>query len=370
MNIVKSGKSYRFFNEVVIEKQLKVGIYSLEVDIFGNCYLDDSPEFTIPAKIFDLEKDFRLHVLKSFHSFSINMGVVLDGMKGQGKSVNAKLLCMESNLPVIMITKRINKNVDFVAFLNSIQQEYVLFIDEFEKMFKPSTDAYGREKDDSFHGQEIFLTMMDGALSTNYKKLFLFTTNSIISDYFINRPSRVKFYKKYEFMPKELYNLIVEDRLVNKDFKEDLSRNLALVECTIDLLVSIIDEINVHNVPYSAFKEFFNHRSRTINYTRYKYDGKDFIYLDFITTNEEIERKTSYFYGSPITVVSVENDSIIYKATENKVIDKPSKVLTDDQVFEQMNLDADDEDDIEGKLEKVTVFYKVKKSMPRAELVF
>ncbi len=63
-----------------------------------------------------------------------NMGVLLNGVKGTGKSVTAKLICNELKnfLPIIIVDKAYE---GLPQFISKIQQEVIIFIDEFEKVF-------------------------------------------------------------------------------------------------------------------------------------------------------------------------------------------------------------------------------------------
>jgi hypothetical protein len=347
MNIVKNGRSFRFFNEIEILKELPVANYELVWDPFGNCSLEKITAFSFPEKVYDIEEGFREQVLTTFNAIDKNVGVLLEGYKGQGKSLTAKKLCVESQVPVILITKPIPTSVNFVSFLNDIHTNYVLFIDEFEKIFKDPIQSSNQDQIRN-HTQDIFLSFMDGAISSGYKKMFLLTTNSPIGDKFVNRPSRIRYYKKYEFMASKLFDIVMEDKLVSKDFETDLRDNLPLIDCTIDLLSTIIEEINLHNKPYSAFKDFFNHKPKKVTYSRYKFDPvkKTFDYKDSIEETRELTRESLYIGGNHQTqVLKVEDGYIFYKAKEYVVTAK-----------------SDDDEDDDPKASYQDVIYRLNKS--------
>lgn len=255
-----------------------------------------------------------------------NTGVLLDGEKGFGKSVMAKQLAIQANLPVIMITKSIPVKYDFLAFLNNIKQEFVLFIDEFEKIF-PNGNSHLDDDDDNKKNspsQHVFLSYLDGSTSNEFKKLVLLTTNTPIDDKFINRPSRIKFYKEYVSMSEDMYDMIIENKLINKEYKNDLLENLPLIECSPDLLTSIIDEINKLEMPYSKFKEYFNHKQQQYRYNIYKQVEKDGIvtYEYFYTSvnSSPITKNTKYinnFYDMVIQSYSKDGSEIIFSGYSN-----------------------------------------------------
>ena len=200
----------------------------------------------------------------------------------------AKKMAIELDLPTIIISSQVPKLVDFISKINEIEQDCCIFIDEFEKLFsRPDT---GRNED--YHDQNSFLSFMDGAITSKFKRIFILTTNEDLSQHFINRPSRIRYYKNYEFIDPELYDAIIADKLKDKDFEKDLRDNLPLFDCTIDLINTIIEEINIHGKPYSSFKEFFNHRNRSIPYYKSIHDGKEWKHVGLIDMDKPVERST------------------------------------------------------------------------------
>ncbi len=126
MNIIKNDGKYFLFNAITILKKLSNKNYYLRFNSqSGECYLEDALDFQIPDKIYDIEKEFRSIVLKSFDKNKNNTGVLLEGYKGQGKSMTSKLLCIEAELPVIIIDNKIRKTINFTE-LKSIKEITVL----------------------------------------------------------------------------------------------------------------------------------------------------------------------------------------------------------------------------------------------------
>lgn len=322
MKIVKSNGQYSIYNKIEINDLLEPKVYVLK-NFKGQVWLEDTNNFVFPKKLYDVDQDFRKIVLKSYKNSEGNTGVLLKGYKGQGKTITAKLLAQETKLPVIIINASIELGTDFIGFLNTIEQEYVLFIDEFEKIFRTESNSYSDDDEiipgaqERYHTQDSFLSFMDGSISNEYKKLIILTTNTRINDKFINRPSRIKWNKSYQFMSKDLYDLIVEDKLENKDFKEDLYKNLPLQESSIDLLSSIITQINILGIPYSEFKGFFNHKESKISYDlSYKFKKEDeFKLLGEINLTSEPIRETNYIDGLNIHELKFNNEEIVFTST-------------------------------------------------------
>src|SRR5574343_198927 len=114
MHIVRHLGEYRFFNEIEILSHLPVKNYRVDYNETVGLFLVDESEFKLPGKLYDVDKDFRDIVLKSFRRSERNTGVLLEGEKGFGKSIMAKQLCIESDLPVVMITKKIPNKYDVI----------------------------------------------------------------------------------------------------------------------------------------------------------------------------------------------------------------------------------------------------------------
>lgn len=192
----------------------------------------ESGGFTLPDKIYgDNSKDIETY-LKSFNTLNKNLGILLSGGKGTGKTILAKQIMLEAQLPTLIIEEPY-KGTKFNEFINSIDQEVIVFFDEFEKVYKEQED------------QEELLTLFDGVM--NSKKIFLLTANrDNINEFFENRPSRIKYLKDFKSVDRELLQEIMDDLLENKDYEEDLVEIVdTLGECGKDLIISLIEEVNM-----------------------------------------------------------------------------------------------------------------------------
>ena len=107
MNILENNGRYTFYNSLDIKSELDIKNYLFNFDAFGNCFLENLENFKLPEKVYDIDKELRFLVKKSFEHNPTNLGVLLMGNKGQGKSFTAKLLCRDMNLPIVVINKSI-----------------------------------------------------------------------------------------------------------------------------------------------------------------------------------------------------------------------------------------------------------------------
>lgn len=339
MNILKSNNKYFFYNKVEILKRLEPKNYVLDFNI-TDIWIEESNGFEFEEKLYDIDTDLIDMVSEDFKTNERNIGVLLSGVKGQGKSFTAKRLVNNIDLPVIIINKKIPLNVKFIEFLSQIEQDYVLFIDEFEKLFTSGSynedDDYDISTNEDYHTQISFLSFMDGAVSLRNKILFVLTTNNRINEHFMNRPSRIKYLKKYEHLDDAIIETIINDKLIDKNYRNDLLENISTLNINIDLLFTIIDTINKFNKPFSEFSNIFNYSIEEYRYDFYRIDenGNE-VYTDFFRVNKKIDPNSKRINGYVVKkVLEYTPEKIIFEApiTRNS--------------FSSSN---DDDDDVKGK---------------------
>lgn len=234
-----------FLSNPVSPVKIEPAIYELSFSQIRGLFLQKvRNKFDLPPKIYNMDTEFIKRVIKSFHATNRNMGVLLTGIKGAGKTITGKIIANELNLPVILITERMG---GIPEFINSIDFECVIFIDEYEKVF--SEDERGQ-----------LLTCMDGVQTSIAKALYVLTTNSMyVNDNLLNRPSRVRYVRKYKDIEKAFVTEIVNDLLKNKDHVESTIDVISrLHSITVDLVVEIVREANLHNEPANKFMDIFN----------------------------------------------------------------------------------------------------------------
>lgn len=265
--IFRTGDIIKLYSQTPEEYQLKpCHVYSVEYNKFEGPYLTEQHPFVEPKNFLYKDEKFHTHILKSFRANNFNCGVLLTGQKGQGKSVSAKKLANVANLPILLINK-FNGEFDLISFLNAIPCEYVLMIDEFEKIFP--TD---KSDSDTAGAQGIFLSFLDGTNVPKYKKLVVLTSNNQISEFFMNRPGRIRFKKEYRYIDPDFYHSIIDRFLIYPEHKDDLVRHLSPRDATVDLVRAIVEEINLLNQPYSSFRDIFNFTPSKFSYTVHFYE--------------------------------------------------------------------------------------------------
>lgn len=234
--------------------EIPVGNWLVKFSPTKGYFLEKSPEFRMPKKIYGDSEKLAERYLNTFKNRNNNLGILLTGLKGTGKSITAKITCKNSNLPVILITEAFTGDA-FKSFLSNITQPVIVFIDEFEKVYY----------DVSL--QNSFLSILDGIFEG--KKLFLFTSNEKkkINEYLINRPGRVHYLKEYNALEDSLIHDVIDDNLVIKEHKEELMDVIGiLTDVTMDMLISLIGEMNLYKEPARESIRLLNLRPESKNF--------------------------------------------------------------------------------------------------------
>lgn len=270
-NIFSQGSS----TTVSHPEGLPKGIYEVKLSMTGFYLSKIAESFTFDYKLYGLNQKFIDYVLKTYKNTTGNLGVLLDGIKGTGKTVTAKELCNNLQLPVILVQSMGDSNDKLIKYLSTaINFDCIFFFDEYEKEFKESSDV---------------LSFMDGTYNSTYRKVFLLTTNELnVDPNLLGRPSRIRYKKSFsnlsEEVTRELLNDILEDKTAIEKVIE-LTHSMNII--TIDLIKAIATEINIHGIEsLPDIKETFNIEFSKFSYL-YKVIQVRHFKMEFTTENIE-----------------------------------------------------------------------------------
>ena len=246
MNIVNSGERFMVYGEEVkTYKELPANTYRLCCDPMSGFYLTLHNDLEVNEKVYGLYAKKVDKVMHTFSAMERNMGIILSGPKGVGKSVFARLLAEEGkkhNLPLILIMSNMPGLADFIS---SIHQECIVLFDEFEKTFKSS----GRNELDSEprnDPQTALLSLFDGI--DNGKKLYVVTCNDTreLNSYLLNRPGRFHYHFVLNAPNDAEVTEYLQDNL-NDDAKKYITDLVALSNVssfTYDILRAVVFDLN------------------------------------------------------------------------------------------------------------------------------
>ena len=111
---------------------------------------------------------------------------------------------------------------------------------------------------------------MDGVYNSESRKVFLLTTNNLTIDKnLIGRPSRIMYLKKFGNLETEVASKFLNDTLDNKEYTQEVLEFIELLSIsTIDILKSIVKEINIHGIEeFRKSKSYFNVETNSYTYT-------------------------------------------------------------------------------------------------------
>ena len=230
-----------------ISNDLPVGIYNIQLTKTGFRLEKYTDKFIFTEKIYGLQENFINHVIKTYNYTKGNLGIIFNGVKGTGKTYTAKELVNKLNLPTIIVKNMGDDNQSMVEFLSSIEANCIFFLDEFEKNFN--------------YNDPTILQIMDGVYNTEFRKIFLLTTNSLnINDNLLGRPSRIRYVKTFENLDLKIVNEYLDDNLEIPEARQELLEFIdSLTISTIDILKTIVNEVNIHGMEgLKTAKSFFN----------------------------------------------------------------------------------------------------------------
>lgn len=251
---LKSGDIFTKKSEgTVTVDYLPLGIYDLIQDELGVKHLRYvGSNWKLPEKIYSTFDLMKLkHIMTTWNSplYKENLGIWMNGLKGTGKTISAKVLMnqlLEENKIPIIVIKQDFGGID--EFLLNIDFECVVFIDEYEKIYNRNIK------------QEVEILRLLMECPGGFRKMFILTTNtSNINDNLISRPGRIRYHLEYTNISLEAVKEYLDDHLIEKSFTKPVIDFIGLLEIsTMDILKSIVDEVNIHNIIPENFENFFN----------------------------------------------------------------------------------------------------------------
>ena len=208
-------------------------VYNLKYERYGvGSYFEEDGSLNLPKKVYTTKDDdiFIKRVNTYFEKTSkLSTGVMLSGVKGTGKTVMAKIIAKNSNLPVIVVDE------DFPTSQ----------INDFFRKFSTPVAVIFDEVDKHWDTEDL-LGWLDG-VQTNAKKLVLFTCNNEdrVNEYLKDRCSRVRYIRHFEANDNARFlKEILKDKGIAENEIEStytfIVNNFNLL--SIDNILSFIDE--------------------------------------------------------------------------------------------------------------------------------
>ena len=372
MKFIRLNDEVIFFDydKIEIQDKLPHGIYQLKGNDENNSsnslkMLKESILETNVQKLYSpLNKYFDRIYTEFTNSKCKHLGCLFSGVKGTGKTLVSNKLChklYKDGYSIWLVNKQID-SYDLIEIIKTIDNDLVIFIDEFEKII---SDKRNRDTDE-ISNQEKLLNFL-GNDNNIHKTLVLLTANNIysINTNLLNRPGRIK----YHFVSKTLNDKsIIEycnDYLQNKDRLNDILKigQLSMI-FTFDILKVVVNQINTYNDTIEDIFEFLNiNKDPNDNYDVLRFNISIFDTNDNLICTKIIDEKYSYFLYNTLRINIYDahyNNSInkeIFKPIEYRIDLKKCNIETETEKYKIGTFFVDDKlykiriELIEAKLE-------------------
>lgn len=196
MKAISQGDIFTIYSDSLkTYDQLPAQVYNVRFSKQRGFFLEVSTSLEIKeSKIYGVHDTKCQKVLKSFEAFNRNLGVILSGDKGIGKSLFAKLLAIkaiDAGYPLLIVDTYIP---GIASYIQSIEQECAVMFDEFDKTFGDV-----KAEDGMASPQTELLTLFDGMAMG--KKLFVITCNELrkLNEFLVNRPGRFHYHFRFDY---------------------------------------------------------------------------------------------------------------------------------------------------------------------------
>lgn len=209
--------------------------------------------FEFPFKVYSASDSIIQRIAQKWVTEGGNLGVLLNGLRGAGKTMTAQLLAnqliRDLKLPCLVVRNPIPLQLIF----DSVQQDMIVIFDEFEKTHN-----------EEIHPgcQQQLLSTIDGMSRSSHNRLVLFTTNSPrVNENFRDRPSRIHYKFEFNRVDDSIIEGLINDSLPQKymHFKPDILEYLNSRDiCTIDIVKSVIGEVSTFGESPREFEDMLN----------------------------------------------------------------------------------------------------------------
>lgn len=236
-------------------EKIPPSVYQFRVTKDGLDMMRDRKSFTLPARIYGKHHMRRKMIMEEFELTSGSLGVILQGMKGGGKSLLGEALCNEClklEMPVLLVNEPITAQVlkSVIELIGSC----AVYFDEFGKIY---------DKDD----RAKMLTLFSDTDLKNV--MFIVTANEDkeLNEFMIDRPGRFMFKIDYGHIDQDVVKEVctsldvipeLTDYLLayngHHDISMDILMYLARQAQRCPTVKEYIERIELLNVPKPVYR--------------------------------------------------------------------------------------------------------------------
>lgn len=248
---LRKGDMFTVTNDVAmdIHEQLPPGVYVIGNAPFIGYYFEIAQPFQLPPKFYGELPKTAERIVNTYgdrlKTQAKPTGVLLRGEKGGGKTLLAKKVAADLNLPVILVNVPFADD-DFKSILASIGPAVVIF-DEFEKVYNDKG------------AQNSILTLLDGVYPSQCLFFIIVNDEHKLTDALLNRPGRLFYSLEYKGLSNEFITDYCKDKLINQShITSVLTVTAFFVNFNFDMLQGLIEEMNRYGEPANEAVKFLN----------------------------------------------------------------------------------------------------------------
>jgi len=265
---LRHNTSYTFAPDVsgVALDKLPAGFYRVCWNDIAGFYLEIAEPLTLIAKAYGNAYQHQDRIMNTFNErVGLPTTVLLEGYKGTGKTLLAKKLCVDfvNAGGICLLQGKAYTGDAYKAFLQKIEQQKIVFIDEFDKVYNESDKV------------NDMLTLLDGMYPMH--TLFILTMNADSRgsryEYFSNRPGRVYYNIHFGSISESTIREYAADNLINKSRIDEIIEYVGRFSMfNMDMLTVLVKEVNNNeNISVRELGVFLNIKP-TISYDDVRLD--------------------------------------------------------------------------------------------------
>lgn len=353
MKVINYGKNYELYEDgLKTYDVLPAKTYKVFFSKMTGFYLYEVDDFEIKEeKVYGNHEPKLNKVFNSYDKFDRSLGVIMSGDKGIGKSLFTQQLAeraIKQKLPVVIVDRAYQ---GIASFLDSINQECLILIDEFEKVFD--------ERDENTESQNALLSLFDGI--SQKKRMYVITVNNLnkVNQFMLNRPGRFHYHFRFKYPTAEEIVEYLQDKIDEEHYSEidHVVKFAARVQLNYDSLRAIafelstglkfselIDDLNILNDETARYDVQITFKDKHLTPVHLRD-----ISLDLFKQQCEISfccSKDDNYYTLLFNVNDIEFDELSMSVDPSKVelnVDYDDNVLTKELIesirFKQNQLD-------------------------------
>jgi hypothetical protein len=231
-----------------IAPSLPAAFYTIEICMQRGPFFKRIEPMTLPPKLYGDVLDRAERIKRTFSTRKRGTtGVMLSGEKGSGKTLLGRKLaidCVAAGMPVIVLNKPLAGDM-LGNMLQTIGSPFVLFIDEFEKV-------YAKEH------QEAMLTVLDGVFTLHMLAILTTNDDTRLVDPLLNRPGRIFYRLHYAGLTPDFVREFATDHVKDATQVDELVRLASLTSLNFDQLAALVEEMNRYGETMIEAIQFLN----------------------------------------------------------------------------------------------------------------